>query len=372
VDAEDPNATPKLRTGYHMRYLPDALFNQDLIRHVYLSGYTNAILADPTLEVDDNWRPYFTLSLMQPTRGFTGEVVKSVLLVDAQSGRISQYAPSAVPAWVDRIIPADTVAEYLTWWGRWAHAPWINPSGSNQQLPSVDANDQPQLIYDTADHPVWLVPMTSSSGQDNSSTGVVLYDTRANAGRFYPLVGLGVTQNVRAILKGSPLNIRDYTPTNIQLYQLYGEPTWVTTFVQPNLYGESFQAIGLLDARHLSGANVIMAPTKSAALAQYAQWLADHNIQTGATPTGKAVTVEGTIERISATTQSGTSVYFFTLAGQQRIFEAGLALSPQLPLAQPGDHVRVTYLDTGQQQVTLTAFDDLNIPLEAPAATPTP
>src|SRR6185437_10547757 len=85
VDAEDPNAAPTLRTGYHMRYLPDALFNQDLLRHVYLSGYTNGDLADPTLEVDDSWRPYFTISLMQPTRGFTGEVTQRVLLVDAQT-----------------------------------------------------------------------------------------------------------------------------------------------------------------------------------------------------------------------------------------------------------------------------------------------
>ena len=57
VDAEDPNTPPQLKTGYHLRYLPDAILNQDLIRHVYLSGYTNGDLADPTLEVNDAARP---------------------------------------------------------------------------------------------------------------------------------------------------------------------------------------------------------------------------------------------------------------------------------------------------------------------------
>ncbi len=110
VDAEDPSVPPKLHTGLHMRYLPGALFNQDLLRHVYLSGYTNANLVDPTLEVNDNWKPYFTISLMGPTRGFTGDVVKRVLLVDPQSGAIQSFAPQEVPPWVDRIIPSQCSA----------------------------------------------------------------------------------------------------------------------------------------------------------------------------------------------------------------------------------------------------------------------
>src|SRR5262249_34115543 len=112
VNAEDPNASPDLHTGLHMRYLPDAILNQEIVRHVYLSGYTNGDLADPTLEVDDNWRPFFTISLMQPSRGFTGQVLSRVLLVDAQTGGIKSFAPKDVPAFVDRIVPADTVVDY--------------------------------------------------------------------------------------------------------------------------------------------------------------------------------------------------------------------------------------------------------------------
>jgi hypothetical protein len=370
VDAEDPNAAPHLRTGYHMRYLPDALFNQDLLRHVYLSGYTNGNLADPTLEVDDSWRPYFTISLMQPTRGFTGDVTQRVLVVDSQTGVIANDAPSAVPAWVDRIIPAEAVDDYLTWWGKYAHAPWFNPSGQNQQKP---ATAMPELVYNQVDQPVWLEPMTSSAASDNSSTGVVLFDTRDMTGRFYPLTGLGVTDNVTAAFKSNPNNIRNYDVGNIQLYQIYNEPTWVATFVQTNPYGASFQAVGIVDAKHLQGVNVIMAANKSDALAAYAQYLADNNIGgPGAAPTGKSVTLTGQITRISQTTERGASVYYMTMSGQNRIFKAGLALSPELPLAQPGDTVTLTFLDTGQNVVTLTNFGDQSIPLgvATPASSP--
>jgi hypothetical protein len=371
VDAEDPSVPPKLHTGLHMRYLPGALFNQDLLRHVYLSGYTNANLADPTLEVNDNWKPYFTISLMGPTRGFTGDVVKRVLLVDPQSGAIQSFAPQEVPPWVDRIIPASAVLEYLAWWGQYAHAPWFNPSGANKQTPEVADSGHVQLLYDQVglrSEPVWLVPMTSSASADNASTGIVLFDTRDNTGRLYRLTGTGVTANVQSALASNPANLRGYLVSNVQLYDIYGEPTWVATFYEPNPFGEIFQAVGLVDARHLSGSHVIMAPNKSQALAEYAQWLSENNIQTGKIlPTGAQVTVQGKVLRISSEVQAGTTVYSMMLAGQpQHIFEAGLAISPELPLVQPGDTVAGTYLDTGELVVTFTSFTDVGLPLDAP------
>jgi hypothetical protein len=367
VDAEDPNAAAKLMTGYHIRYLPDALLNQDLLRHVYLSGYTNGNLADPTLEVNDKWQPYYTVSLMVPSRGFTGQVVRQVLLVDAQSGKITPYAIGKVPSWVDRVIPSDAVTDYLTWWGKWKSAPWFNPSGAHQQVPAGSM----ELVYNSADQCVWLQPMTSNSSGDQSSTGVVLFDTRDMTGHFYPLSGIGVSDTVANTLTSNPANIQHYGVGSAQLYQIYNVPTWVATFTHEVDGGEIFEAVGIVDAQHLSGANVIMAPTKAQALAQYAQWLADHNVQgSGTAPSGTETTVSGTVQRINATTQNGTTVYYMLINGQSRIFEAPLSLSPELPLVQPGDQVQGTYLDTGLTTVTLDSFTDQSIHV-AGSATPT-
>jgi hypothetical protein len=369
VDAEDPNAQAALHTGYHLRYLPDAVLNQDLLRHVYLSGYTGANLAEPTLEVDDSGTPYFTISLMTPTRGFTGQVVDKVLLVDPQSGAIKEYAVKDVPAWVDRIVPSSAVNDYLTWWGLYHDAPWFNPSGAKQQKPAGAI----ELLYNTAEQPVWLVTMTSSAQTDKSSTGVALFSTRDLSGTIYPLTGIGVSDNVVQTMTSNPQNIRDYGVGSLQLYQIYDEPTWIATFVRDNEFGQTFQAVGIVDAKRMAPANVIMASTKSEALAQYAQWLAANNVQgQGPVATGKKVELEGKVERISSATQNGTTVYYILLEGQQRIFLASLNLSAKLPLVQPGDQVKVTYLDTGQSVETLTAFDDLSIHASAPTPAPTP
>lgn len=257
VDAEDPQAVPQLYTdqtkqGSSLAYLPGALLNQDLLRHVYLSGYTYGRLLDPTLELNDNFHPYWTISLMQPIRGYTGNALSEVLIVDAHTGDITKYSPQNVPAWVDRVMPASTVTDYLTWWGLYHYAPWFNPSGLGQQRPASD----PELLYNSADQPVWLIPMTSSSANDNSSTGVFLFNTHKNEADFYPLQGLGIGDNVQKTFSSTRANIRNYDVASVQLYQIYNTPTWVATYVQSTNSGDIFQAVGLVDARNLNGGNV--------------------------------------------------------------------------------------------------------------------
>jgi hypothetical protein len=374
VDAENPQPTPQLHAGPNdsIAYLPGAIFNQDLLRHVYLSGYTYGRLVDPTLELDDNFHPYWTISLMQPTRGYTGDVLSEVLIVDAHTGDITKYEPQNVPGWVDRVMPADTVNSYLTWWGLYHAAPWFNPSGMGQQTPA----SSPQLLYNNVDQPVWLVPMTSSSANDNSSTGIFLFSTHKNEADFYPLSGIGIASNVQNTIQSTRANIRNYTVDSIQLYQIYGTPTWVAIFVQSTASGDIYQAVGIVDARNLNGSNVQFEPTLSQALQDYQQWLTQQGSGTNTPSAGTQQTVTGKVLRISSVQQAGNTIYYIQIAGQKVIFTANLSLSPKLPLVQPGDTVVVSFLSTGGTVINLASFDDTTINLgggtPTPGVTPTP
>jgi hypothetical protein len=393
VDAENPQAEPELCTdsahaklcptnGASLAYLPGALLNQDLLRHVYLSGYTYGRLVDPTLELDDNFHPYWTISLMQPTRGYTGDVLSEVLIVDAHTGNVVKYLPKNVPVWVDRVMPSDTVTQYLQWWGLYHAAPWFNPSGAGQQTPA----SSPQLLYNTIDHPVWLVTMTSSSSNDNSSTGVFLFDTHDNKATFYQLAGLGIGSNVSNTISSTRANIRNYTVDSVQLYQIYNTPTWVAIFAQTTDSGDIYQAVGMVDARNLNGSNVQYETTLGATLQDYQQWLLQQGNSPNGTPTsGTTKTVSGKVVRVSSVQQGSNTIYYMQIAGQNQIFTANLSLSPKLPLVAIGDTITGTYLNTGGQTVNFQTFDDLTInlnstptpggtpmPTPTPAITPTP
>lgn len=393
VDAENPQAVPQLRTddtqsGTSLRYLPGALLNQDLLRHVYLSGYTYGRLLDPTLEVDDNYHPYWTISLMQPIRGYVGDVLSEVLIVDAHSGAVTKYQPQAVPKWVDRVMPADTVSQYLQWWGLYHSAPWFNPSGLGQQTPA----STPELLYNRVDQPVWLIPMTSSSSNDNSSTGVFLFNTFKNEADFYPLAGIGIGDNVTNTFKSTRSNIRNYDVASVQLYQIYNTPTWVAIYVQSTgvvgpgnggnnsdntegTVGGIFQAVGIVDARNLNGSNVQFDTSLSQALQDYQQWLTQQGNGTSTSTGVQTQTVTGKVVRISAVQQGGSTVYYLQIEGQKVIFTANLSLSPKLPLVQPGDIVTGTFLNSNGSVINFQSFDDTSINLgnaPSPGKTPTP
>ncbi len=366
VDAEDPQQIPQLHTehGASLAYLPGAIFNQDLLRHVYLSGYTYGKLVDPTLELDDSFHPYWTISLMQPSRGYTGDVLSEVLIVNAHTGEIKSYKPQNVPIWVDRVMPADTVTQYLDWWGLYHAAPWFNPSGMGQQTPASD----PQLLYNKVDEPVWLIPMTSSSSNDQSSTGVFLFDTHKNEGHFYPLAGLGIGSNVQSTFQSTSKNIRNYSVASIQLYQIFGTPTWIAIYVQSSGNG-GFQSVGVVDARNLNASNVQYEASFPQALQDYQQWLTQQG-NGGNNPSGtRQITLTAKVLRISSVQQGNNTVYYIQLAGQSVIFTANLSLSPKLPLVQPGDIIKGVYENTGGTVVNLMTFDDLSINL---GGTPTP
>lgn len=387
VDAENPQAVPQLRTedtqaGTSLRFLPGALLNQDLLRHVYLNGYTNGRLLDPTLEVDDNYHPYWTVSLMQPIRGYVGDVLSDVLIVDAHTGVITKYAPQNVPKWVDRVMPASTVSQYLQWWGLYHSAPWFNPSGLGQETPASD----PELLYNRVDQPVWLIPMTSSSSNNNSSTGVFLFNTYKNEADFYPLAGIGIGDNVVSTFKSTRSNIRNYDVSSVQLYQIYNTPTWVAIYVQSTgstsdggsrnseTVSGIFQAVGLVDARNLNGSNVQFDTSLTQALQDYQQWLTQQGTGGGVTGSQQQ-TVTGKVLRISSVQQGGSTVYYLQIEGQKNIFTANLSLSPKLPLVQSGDTVTGTFQTSSNSVVNLQSFDDTSINLggtPSPSGTPTP
>src|SRR5258708_7643703 len=369
VDAENPQAIPRLFTdqvqaGSSIAYLPGALLNQDLLRHVYLSGYTYGRLVDPTLELDDSYHPYWTISLMQPTRGYTGDVLSQVLIVDAHTGDIKVYQPQQVPNWVDRVMPAAIVTQYLQWWGLYHAAPWFDPSGMGQQSPASN----PELLYNNVDQPVWLVPMTSSSANDESRNGVFLFDTHKNEAHFYPLSGLGIGSNVQSTFQSTSKNIRNYDVASVQLYQIDGRPTWVAIYVQSSGNG-GFQSVGVVDARNLNGSNVQYEASLPQALQDYQQWLTQQG-NSGNNPGG---VTKGTftvkVLRISSVQQGNNTIYYIQVACQSMIFTANLSLSPKLPLVQPGDLIKVSYVSDDGSVVKLTAFDDLSINL---GGTPTP
>lgn len=107
VNAEDPFAEAELRLGSKMQYVPDAYFNKNLERHIYLNYQLdrNWQIDDLTLELTDDGTPIYTASLLEHTIGWKGQALVGAMTIDPETGEITDYllADETVPAWIDRI-----------------------------------------------------------------------------------------------------------------------------------------------------------------------------------------------------------------------------------------------------------------------------
>jgi len=74
-----------------IRYQNNSFFNQDLKRHMYLSGITGVAMAGDTFEIDDNGEPYWTITLYSRKIGVLGNEALGLVTVHACSGEITYY-----------------------------------------------------------------------------------------------------------------------------------------------------------------------------------------------------------------------------------------------------------------------------------------
>ncbi|HEY9774485.1 MAG TPA: hypothetical protein V6C81_11845 [Planktothrix sp.] len=366
VDAEDPDAPAVLHLKDEegkplaIKYLPDAAFSQNLERHIYLAGYTDGMIENATLEVDDHWRPFYTVTYLKPAAGgVSGEKIDSVLLVDAQTGKITRYAPDKVPAWVDRVMSYDLVKEYAKDWGEFGDYRHSRYWFGNNQFQS-QATDI-ELHYQVGGNPIWVMPFTSSNGNDASSLGVMVVDTHDNRWTFYKgFAGKPVGQPVDGAFTSfpnSPVKINNLSIESTQLYSIYGHPTWVAIYARSVGVGSAFAGIAFLDALDPQPANVVFGESREATLANYRSYLAgDHQMGGIARDGEKSALKEGVVARIGASLVNGQWTYTIAIAGDKHVYQIGGNSSPDLPLVHPGDEIGFSYLDTKERVVAIGNF----------------
>ncbi|MCA9803742.1 MAG: hypothetical protein KC777_17345 [Cyanobacteria bacterium HKST-UBA02] len=367
VDAEDPNGEVKSHLHHTLKVVPNGYWMRSLERYVYYSGYTDGQLDDPTFEVDDEWQPYYTMTYTQPAFVIGGEVMKKMIVVNANTGEIKDYAPAQVPTWIERVMSDEIISDYTKWWGHYAndHVVWLNGlrNGGRYEQEAADMD----FVFNEHDQSVWSIPMTSTKSSDASSTGVLYYDTRDNQGVFYPgLKGIGVGESVKqAFFNAPPNKAQQYEVKQIQLYAINGQPTYVAIYVQSQgAHGESFAGIGFLNARKINGANVIMSSNKRTALSRYINWLAsgganDADVSTTATA---AAPIKGVVFRIG---KESDDTYRFKLVGDAHTYTVTTQTYGDLALVQPGDSVDFSYVDIGQSVRPVSRFSDTTLEQQA-------
>jgi hypothetical protein len=333
VDAENPDTPAELRRRNPMRYVPSALLNQNLYRHVYLS-YGREQILETTLQLDENGDPKYIATLGVPSIGWSGQRVTGVVLVDPASGEMTRYARAdfaKLPAWVSRVYPPDLALEYNEWFGAYVHGLW------NYLIVKRDVHVPARgevfgLL--AGGRFVWFVDHTSPAS-DQSMTGFTYMDSVDGKMVYYTSSGGEFnSRGAEDAVASNPI-VRQgrLLPTQPILYNAFAQNTWVVPLVANT---GKYQTLALVQAAngHVVVGSAASRSPQQDAFAQYAAFLGVVH----APPAVAGRARSGYIDRIAF---SGTTVYF-TLRGAKQLYSADASNDPRPLLARSGDRVDFT------------------------------
>jgi hypothetical protein len=379
VSAEDPSAIPV--EHYDGRYSMVVSLGggqgSEPDRWAYSHGYSGYLLDDPTLEINDQGLPFYTVALLSPKLGWTFDAPVSVLVIDAHTGQITRYALGDVPSWVDRVYGQRMAMTIANWYGKYSQAGFQGIGSSNANRFQVSG--EPIMVYTGVGHPVWRMLLTSYNA-DNSVSKIIEMNAATGAMRIYsPQRPMGIENPViqafdNASGTGATLVKADhYQAVDLTLHVIYGHLTWMATY-EPEGSNQSFVGIGFVDAYQATANNIVFGNSKSAALQNYLSQLASQGNANGTAPEqgGQYQTITGKIAAIGWDITGGQKYWYLTLAGQHGHVYVGTVASvgPALVLAQSGDPVTISVLNVGAQESTQTmqSFTDARVPLHAPGS----
>jgi len=371
ISAEDTADLGKLTEGWHIAYMESAFFGHNLRRHIYTHGYQFRGVTDITFEIDDEGRPWYTATLYTPTVFWNGERVDGILLINPETGEMTEKTMDEIPAWVDRVIPRDVAIDRLTWWGKYIHGwwntTWLQDSTDVTRPTSYDnprdgsSNSSAQIVWDAQGNATWFTGFTSIQDSDNSLVGIALMDSRTGSVRYYRSSGAdeaGILQAVNAAF----VNYPGYRGTEPIPYNIYGERTWVVPVVSEDGITQMITLVRGSNSQIAKGADI------HSALVDYRGKLQDSGTKVEPSPTGDLQTANGTIDRLSPLVAGGETVFYLTLReNTDTIFSSTVSVSPELTIARPGEEVTIEFEETHDPIVLMKHFNLLSFEAREPA-----
>ena len=331
-----------------IKYQNGAFFGDNIYRHIYFNGYMTKGITDFTFEIDDDLNPYWVVTLYEKRVGFKGCDAIGVIVVDAQSGDIKEYSIKEAPKWVDRIQPKDFIITQLNDWGRYIKG-WVN--GIFAQDGVLRTSQGISLVYGEDGKSYWYTGMTST-GQDGSSVGFVLVDTRTKKTFWYKQSGateLRAMSSARGMVQE-----KGYYATFPILYNVSGVPTYIMSLKDNE---GLIKMIAMVSVEHY---NIVgIGKDIKSALRNYKSALSSRGNVVFMDSITNFVEINSTILRINRDVKNGNMLYYFQLKdNKNKIFITDSRLSEEIILTKVGDNVSIKYEEGNASFVNIDYFDN--------------
>lgn len=328
-----------------IKYQHEAYFGSEIHRHIYMNGHKTVGLTDYTFEIDDKGNPFWVVTKFDKKIGFRGDDATGIVVVDAQTGAMTDYSIANAPKWVDRIQPIDLIENQLNDWGEYVHGYW-NFSNANK----LQITEGLTLVYGKDNKSYWYTGLTSV-GKDESAVGFVLVDTRTKEATFYKQSG--ATEFAAQSSAQGKVQEKGYKASLPIPYNINNIPTYVMTLKDDGGLVKMYAMVAISDYTIVGVGNSM----REALTSFKSVYNMAGNKLNAASFTNKKV-LKSVVTRIQNDVKNGNSFYYFTTKDYPNIFVGSSQISSQLPVTVVGDSIKVSFDIDNEEVIDVSTFEN--------------
>jgi hypothetical protein len=168
-------------SGEKLRYVPEARFNKDLYRHVYLNyllGCKGCLVENlEVLEIDNEGNPMYTGTVWKYVVGNKGIRATHVIVVDPTNGDITPYNIEDAPEWINRVYSMDVMNLLIGWWAKYSEwdARWISTNKGKMEIDTFED------VYGHNGNLQYMFTITAATAnEEQEANQTLLYDIRVD------------------------------------------------------------------------------------------------------------------------------------------------------------------------------------------------
>ncbi|MGE5473422.1 MAG: cell shape-determining protein [Ignavibacteriales bacterium] len=354
-----------------IKYQPNAYWGDDLQRHIWSNGFLTKGITDFTFEIDDSGQMYYTATTYRTEVSWGGNEATGTIVINAQTGELKAYSIQDTPKWVDRIQPKSFVTSQVANWGDYVHG-YINlqdkdrlmiadgsansDSDDESDSQAEDSNDGAILVYSNGT--CYYFMGLTSVGKDQSTVGFMLVNSRTKEAFYYHMAGAFESSAMKSA-EGKVQNFGYSASIPIPI-NLDGIPTYFMTLKDQEGLIKGYAMVNIQDYS-LVGIGESLQEAKN----NYKAALYSSGNSQALSQTALIKKTGGLVQRISSAVKSGNTYYYILLdSNPNQAFVAKVDLSLELPLTFVGDQVELSYIDSGNSEADIRAFDNLRINLK--------
>lgn len=267
-------------------------------------SYPFSILGETNFEIDEEGKAYYITPIIRKTIGFFGgSDVKACIITDAHTGKSRTYPLEEVPSWVDRVFPTDMVMNQLDQRGLYSGG-FLNSIFGQKNVTSTTEG----YNYISIGQDIYLTTGVTSVRSDDSNLGFYYINLRTKEGRFYPLAS--ATEVASMYSAQGKVQEKEYTPTFPVILNIQNRPVY---FMSLKDRAKTAKMYALVDAQQFT--NVLVGDSVPELFRSYVK---NHPIK----GEQESRLEELTIKELKEVVQDGSSVYFFTVKENDKVYFA--------------------------------------------------